>query len=69
MRYGDYDQVTNDVKTLNEILGRQGINLLMDVIAERAGKAAVKFNMPENERVNVITNLTNELHEALLERL
>ena len=69
MRYGDYDNVTKDVKTLNEILNRQGNNLLIDVIAEHAGNAAIKFKFSETEKTRLIDSLVSDLKESLLERI
>lgn len=69
MRYGDYDNVTKDVKTLNEILNRQGTNLLIDVIAEYAGEAALKFDLDSEERKRIVDSLVNELKESILERI
>ncbi len=67
--YGDFDAVRNDVKTLNDILSRQGNQLLIDVIAENAGNTAVKFSFNEKDRNNLIASLINSLKESLIERL
>jgi hypothetical protein len=68
-KYGDVEQVKNDVKTLNEILGRQGSSLLIDVIAECAGETANKFKFHSSDRAMTIVSLVDELENALKERL
>ena len=67
-RYGDIDKVKEDVKTLNEILKRQGSNLLLDIVAESAGYAAIDFQMTAVDRHNLRSSLLNEFHSALVER-
>lgn len=68
-RYGDVDQVRQDVKTLNEIQARQGSNLLIDIIAESCGEAANKFQLNSVERRRLLNDLVEELREAILERI
>lgn len=68
-KYGDLDQVKTDVKTLREILSRQGSSLLIDVIAETTGEAANKFSMSFTERAKVHVALVEELDESLKERV
>lgn len=41
-KYGDEESVKRDAKTILEIIGRQGIPLLLDVIAESCGETANK---------------------------
>ena len=67
--YGDVANVKNDVKTLNEILARQGNRLLIDVMAENAGDIAVQFSLSNDERENLTTSLCDSLRESLNERL
>ena len=69
MKYGDYYNVTKDVKTLNDILNRQGTTLLLEVIAEHAGNCSIKFKMTNEERNKLIDSLIDELKESLYERL
>lgn len=68
-KYGDIDKVKQDVKTLNEILSRQGSSLFIDVLAEQSGLTANKFNMDADERALLIKNLLAEYHSSLSERL
>lgn len=67
-KYGDIDQVKNDVKTLNEILSRQGASLLIDVLAESCGHVANTYKLSSAEIDTLRTKLTNELEEAISER-
>lgn len=69
MKYGDIDNVQDDVITINKILGRQGSSLFIDVLAESAGRTAVTFNLSVEDRRRLTQSLVNELKEALLERL
>lgn len=68
-KYGDIEKLKNDVKTLNDILQRQGSSLLIDVIAEHAGSSAIKFKMNECDRSSLKGSLNTELFDALNERL
>lgn len=61
--YGD------DVKTLNEILSRQGSRLLMDVISEYARNTALRFSMSADDRKRLADSLCDSLRESLAERL
>lgn len=68
-KYNDVSRVKDDVKVLNEILRRQGISLLIDVIAEFCGENAIRWNFNANERGELINNVSNEMRESLAERL
>ena len=68
-KYGDIDNVKNDVKVLNEILSRQSKSLLIDVMASFVGDCAIKYNYSETEKTLVVNSLTKELRDALWERL
>jgi len=68
-KYGDTENVKSDIKKLNDILQRQSKTLLIDVIAEYVGQCAIKFNYTLEEKNRVVISLTNELREALQERL
>lgn len=67
-KYGDLDNVRSDVKTLNEILDRQGTSLLIDVIAEHCGDTVNKFKLSDTESKRVLDTLVTELRDAILER-
>jgi hypothetical protein len=69
MKYGDYDNVTRDVKTLNEILGRQGSGLFLAVIAESVGKSKLQFNLTDEEASRIRESLLSELKEEINERI
>lgn len=69
IKYGDTDKVSLDSARLFEILDRQGSSLLIDVIAEHAGRGANKFKLSDEDRTTLLNSLVNELREALSERL
>ncbi len=68
-KYGDIDNVKRDVKTIAEILSRQGSSLLIDVLAESTGDTANKFKFHSSDRAMTRIQLVDELDEALRERL
>lgn len=67
--YGDFDNIKNDVKTLHDIINRQGTNLVVDCLAESLGSTALKFDLTFNESKNALDSIINELTEQTLERL
>lgn len=67
-KYGDLDNVKKDGKALHEILSRQGVSLLIDVIAEHAGNTVVKYKLSDTERNKLVDSLVNEFKESLSER-
>lgn len=68
-KYGDIDKVSLDSARLVDIINRQGTTLLIDLISENAGRTANRLKLSESDRENLIKSLTNELNEALKERL
>lgn len=69
LRYGHPEKVKQDVITLNDIIARQGSSLLLDVIAENCGINANLFKLSEEDRLTMCDGYTNELREAILERV
>lgn len=67
--YGDEERVKSDILVLRDIIDRQGSKLLTDVIAEKCGETANKFNMTDQERSNVMNALLHDFNSALNERL
>lgn len=67
-KYGDVENVKSDVKTLNEILGRQGTSLLIDVIASYVGEKVIRYKINHIETTRLVKSLVAELNESLLER-
>lgn len=67
--YGDVDRVRDDVKVLNDILMRQGVGLLIDVIAESVGEKVLLFKMNAVESGRVRDSFVGELLEAINERI
>ena len=68
MKYGDMQNVKKDVQTLNEILSRQGVSLLVDVIAENIGNIAIKYKLSSEEIKNYSNILLAEISDAINER-
>lgn len=68
-KYGDTEKVKDDVRTLNEILARQGDSLLIDVIAEHVGYVANKFKLSSSDRAMMMIALVDELEAAIKERI
>lgn len=68
-KYGDVDKVKQDAKTLRDIIARQGSSLLIDCIAEHVGEAAINHNFDQTEKMRIVRSLTEELREAILERI
>jgi len=69
LRYGHPEKVQQDVVALNDIIARQGANLLLDVIAENCGHHVNIFKLNEDERLKLCDAYTNDLREAILERV
>lgn len=68
-KYGDIDRVKQDVKTLNDILDRQGTALLIDVLAEYVGKRVLVFQFNSKDATNLRDALIKDLSEAINERI
>ncbi len=68
-KYGDMAEVRSDLKTLNDIIARQGTDLLIDAIAEYVGNTAIKFSLSDNDRMNLMKSLVDGLQQAILERI
>ena len=67
--YGDSDNVSKDVKTLNEILNRQGKDLLLDVVAEYIGQTSLRFKLNSDELLIVRNKTLEHLENAIDERI
>jgi hypothetical protein len=67
-KYGDIDNVKQDVKTLHDILARQGASLLIDVIAESCGETVSKFKLKSREVMVLRNALCKELMFSINER-
>lgn len=66
--YGDVSKVKDDVKTLNEILNRQGTRLLIDVISSYTGELINKYKMTDKERNNLVNSILHDFNESMSER-
>jgi len=67
-KYGDVENVKNDVKTLKEILGRQGSSLLIDVMSNAIGEVVLKYRLSELDVKNIKKNILAELSDSIDER-
>lgn len=67
--YGNLTTLHTDIKSVNSILENQGINLLIDVIAEYVGTQSVKYNFSTEEsnrlRDSVISDLESQINERI----
>ena len=69
MKYGDYESVSKDAKTIYEIIERQGDAILFECIAEKIANACQKFNLSEREKCEFIRKKLNEFDEEVFERI
>jgi len=67
--YGDFDNIKTDVKTLHDIINRQGTTLIVDCIAEHIGTTANKFHLTHDYSKKALDNILYELTEQTLERI
>ena len=68
-KYGDTSQVEQDMKTLIDIQMRQGSALLIDLIAESAGRNANQLKLSDADRKRLVESMCKDLRDAMLERL
>lgn len=69
MSYGDMGNVRTDMKTLKNIISRQGVGLVNDMIAESIGETVLKFKLNTAEATRIRESVVNELKEAINERI
>lgn len=62
-RYGDVFKVKEDSKVLREIMARQGVALLIDVIAEYVGGMALGESDFKRLRDGLVKDFKNALEE------
>ena len=67
-KYGDVDNVPKDVKALNDIINRQGMSLIVDVLAEYIGECQKRWKLNSQDLNRMKFNLTEELIQAINER-
>ncbi len=63
--YGDQDNVKKDVHVLNDIIGRQGQDLLLDVVSEHIGQCVLEFKLNEYESGLIKRHVLGHLEKAL----
>lgn len=66
--YGDLDKIKEDAKILQDIISRQGMKFLIDVMANHVGDNAIRFEYTTKETQNVVTSLIDDFKNALNER-
>lgn len=69
MSYGDYDNAAKDLKTLKEIIQRQGSQIALEAIAESIGDTNLKFKFSQIEIDRIIKGECEELAQQILERV
>lgn len=67
--YGDMPKVKNDFKTINEIVSRQGLTILIRALAENIGESSLKFKLNFNDRTRLFESVMTEVRETILERI
>ena len=67
--YGDFDSIKDDVKTLHDIISRQGTNLVVDCIAEIIGETSSKHRLSFDESKQALDSIIAELKEQTFERI
>lgn len=67
--YGDFEQIKDDVKTLHDIINRQGTNLVVDCMAEIIGDTSSKHNLTFDESKQALESIINELKTQTYERI
>lgn len=67
--YGNLTRLNIDIKLANRILEDQGINLLVDVIAEYIGTQAVKYNLSIEDSNRLRDSILNDLESQINERI
>lgn len=68
-KYGDTENVKNDVRALRDIMQRQGMSLLIDAMAEYSAENILRFKISNTEAEKLNAGIVNELREALNERI
>jgi len=68
MPYYEPENVYKDVKTLNQIIDRQGLKLLLHVVAERIGNTVLKHDL-QSSAIFVMQSHLDELKDSILERI
>jgi len=67
--YGDFNNIQNDVKTLHDIINRQGTNLVVDCLAESLGNTGLKFNLTDKECIKIMDSIIDEFRTQTFERI
>lgn len=67
--YGDVQNLQKDSKLIKEIMDKQGFHFIVDVIADKIGEYANKFNLSEEESIKVKNSIVDDLNESIKERI
>lgn len=67
--YGDVGNVPNDSAAIREIISRQGVDIVLEVIADTVAESKKKFNLTENEMQMAVNSIRMSLLELISERI
>lgn len=67
--YGDVDNVAKDSTAIREIISRQGLDIVLEVIADNVAESRQKFNLNEKEMDSVVNSIRMSLAELISERI
>lgn len=67
--YGDVDNVAKDPTAIREIISRQGLDIVLEVIADNVAESRQKFNLNEKEMDAVVNSIRMSLAELISERI
>jgi len=67
-KYGDEANIKTDRMIVNEIIGRQGLSLIIDVIVDQCENVSVKYKLDNISRTSLENNVIKELQSAFNER-
>ena len=67
-KYGDEANIRTDRMIVNEIIGRQGLSLIIDVIVDQCENVSTKFKLDSNNRASLENNVIKELQSTFNER-
>lgn len=67
--YGNLNRLNIDIKSANRILEDQGINFLIDVIAEYIGTQSIKYKLSIEESNKLKDSVLSDLESQINERI
>jgi hypothetical protein len=67
--YGAPESAAKDSKVIQEILGRQGIPFVLEVVAEYFATVSLKFRFTHKENLMAIDEYKKALENEIMERI